>query len=607
MAPEHENTNPTEWWAVPGQSFDAGTETPPPFWVVPARSKKAASSENAPHKDTPRKDTPREDTSSWVKPPTAPAEPESGALPPQSTPPPAASAAEVSGELTDLLGDVTEKVAYAAELATAVTGTECLAHQSDETVLAVLMQAEALSRYVGAIQASVASIIDDRSPYEAGADGLSSRYGHRRGSYLIEAFARIPRSEAFRRVRVGNAIRSHLTITGENLPAAYPAVAGAIEAGQISVDTSSRIISGLDEARKNHHNSDPASEELWQDSVRAAEAHLVDSATDSAPDTVHVQIVQWREALDPDGAEPREEEIRSRRGFRMGKERNGVARCTWDTTGEDTALLRDMMAKSDASVAPKFYCADDALQLTQNGIVIADADETARLLNAGTLRIDDPNIIGLDPDAIAVVKRTKDLRTREQRHADAIADNLRAGLRAPSDGAGFTRSLASVTAVVAAADLQSGVGVGWLDGVEEPASIATIQQLICNGGVRTAVLGDAGEVLYLGHSRRLFSKAIRTAVGVRDGGCVVTDCPKTPAQCDVHHVIPWSEGGKTDVNNAALLCPEHHRQIHTSAFILSMVNGKPYLLAPRWLDPAQIRKGLGKARHTTRHSNRINV
>jgi hypothetical protein len=509
--------------------------------------------------------------------------------------------------LTELLDELTEKIAHASELATAVTGPESLAHQSDETVLAVLMQTEALSRYVGAVQASVASVIDDRSPYEAGADGLSSRYGHRRGTYLIEAFARIPRSETNRRVRVGNAIRSHLTITGENLPAAYPAIASAVGAGQISVDTSSRIISGLDEARKNHRPSDPASEEIWHDSVRAAEAHLVDAATDIAPDTVQVQIVQWREALDPDGAEPREDEIRSRRGFWIGKERNGVARCTWDTTGEDTALIRDMLAKSDASVAPKFYCADDALQLTENGIVIADPEETARLLNAGTLRIDDPNIVGLDPDAIGVVKHTKDLRTREQRHADAIADNLRAGFRAPSDGAGFTRSLASVTAVVTAADLQSGVGVGWLDGVEEPASIATIQQLICTGGIRTAVLGDHGEVLYLGHTRRLFSKAIRTAVGVRDGGCAIKDCPKMPAQCDVHHIVPWSEGGPTNITNAVLLCPEHHRQIHTSAFTLSMVNGTPYLLAPRWLDPAQVRKPLGKARHTTRQTTRMNI
>jgi hypothetical protein len=70
-------------------------------------------------------------------------------------------------------------------------------------------------------------------------------------------------------------------------------------------------------------------------------------------------------------------------------------------------------------------------------------------------------------------------------------------------------------------------------------------------------------------------------------------------------VIPWSKGGKTDINNAVLLCPEHHRQIHTSAFTMSMVNGKPYLLAPRWLDAAQVRKALGKARHTTRLSNRM--
>jgi hypothetical protein len=581
MTFEPGQNDPTDWWAEPGQSFNSEPETPPPSWVVPASASTASPTGvvSCTHEHAHTE-------------------------PPAPTPPHVAIAG-ASGELTELLTELTEKLAHATAFVTATTGTECLSGQSDETVLAVVMLAEKLSRYVGAIQASAASIVDDRSPYEVGADGLSSRYGHRRASYLLEEFARIPRAEANRRVRVGNAIRSHLTITGQNLPAAFPAVATAIENGRISLDTSSRIISGLEEARKNHREQGPEDELLWEDSFRAAETHLVEAAADIAPDLVQVQIVQWREALDPDGAEPREEEIRSRRGFRQGKERNGVVRNTWDTTGEDTALLRNLLAKSDAAAAPRFYCADDSLQLTQNGIVIADPEETAQLLNEGKLSIDDPNIIGIDPDTIAVVTDAKDLRTREQRHADAIADYLRAGLRAPSDGAGFTRSLATVTAVVNAEDLQSGVGVGWLDGVEEPASIATIEQLICNGGVRTAVLGDDGEILYLGHTRRLFSKAIRTAAGVRDGGCVFGGCQKPPAQTDVHHVIPWSKGGKTDINNAVLLCPEHHRQIHTSAFTMSMVNGKPYLLAPRWLDSAQVRKALGKARHTTRLSNRM--
>ncbi|PRY67666.1 HNH endonuclease [Glaciihabitans tibetensis] len=518
----------------------------------------------------------------------------------------------VSGDLVELLDQITRDLARAAELATATTGTECLAAQNDATVLSVLVRTEAVARLVGSVQISTAAVIDDRSPYTAGASGLSSRHGHRRAHHLIESVARISSSEATRRIRVATATRTHLTLTGDTLPAPYPAVSAALHSGHLSIDTSARIITGLDEARKHHNESDPDTEEHWQDSVRAAEAHLVDTATDTAPDTVAIHIRQWREALDPDGAEPREDDIRSRRGFRQGRERNGITRNTWDTTGEDTALLKALFAESDAAATPKFYCEDDALHLTHNGITIADPTETARLLNTGQLDITNPNIThphtdgDVDPETTAVVTKVTDLRTREQRHADTMSGYLRAGLRASADTLGGTRSLAEVTAVVTAADLQSGIGVGWLDGVEEPVSLATIEQLACTGGIRTAILGTHGELLYLGHKRRLFGKTIRKAVAIRDGSCAWGDCHKPPTHCDVHHVTPWSHGGKTNIDNAVLLCPEHHRQIHTSPFTIKMVNGKPFLLAPRYLDPTQAMKALGKARYTTRNTNRMN-
>jgi hypothetical protein len=608
-----EHSEPAEWWTVPGQSFQPmEPENPAPFWVMPAGSNKTPPDAAAPaYADAPDTadgasaapaDAPDVSASSLLY-PVAPA-PSTLALPTPGSP-------GVSGELADLLTRITDDLTRAAVLAAATTGTESLCAQTDETVLSVLIQAETASRQLGCVQTHAAAIVDDRSPYDAGPAGLSSRYGHRRAAYLIEDFARISRTDAYLRVRVGAAARSHLTLTGDTVPATYPTIGTALDTGNISVDSAGRIISGLDQARKNHTETDTDTEQGWEDNFRAAEGYLVDVATDTPPDILQPQIQHWRDALDPDGTEPREDEIRSRRGLRRISERNGIVRYLWDTTGEDSALMTALLAESDAAAAPKFYCPDDNLHLTQNGVIIADPAETARLLNTGTLSIDDPNITGINPDSIdpekvGVVTKVTDLRTREQRHSDTLAGYLRAGLRAPADGTGHTRSLATVTAVVSIEDLKNGVGVGWIDGISEPVSIATIEQLICNGGVRTAILGDHGEVLHLGHTRRLFSKAIRHGVTIRDGGCASTGCTKPAAQTDVHHVIPWSEGGKTNIDNAVLLCPEHHRQIHTSAFTMTMVNGKPFLTAPRWLDPAQTRKALGKARHRTRNSNRMN-
>jgi hypothetical protein len=81
----------------------------------------------------------------------------------------------------------------------------------------------------------------------------------------------------------------------------------------------------------------------------------------------------------------------------------------------------------------------------------------------------------------------------------------------------------------------------------------------------TAVLVDRrGSPLDVGRTQRLFTPKQRVAVTVRDGGCTYPTCAAPPASCDVHHLKAWSAGGRTDLDNAALLCGRHHRHVtHT--------------------------------------------
>jgi hypothetical protein len=50
--------------------------------------------------------------------------------------------------------------------------------------------------------------------------------------------------------------------------------------------------------------------------------------------------------------------------------------------------------------------------------------------------------------------------------------------------------------------------------------------------------------------------------------------------------VPWTSSsvlpGRTDLDNLALLCPFHHATIHTSAWQLVMINGKPHVRDPGW-------------------------
>ncbi|MCW2781476.1 MAG: endonuclease, partial [Marmoricola sp.] len=49
----------------------------------------------------------------------------------------------------------------------------------------------------------------------------------------------------------------------------------------------------------------------------------------------------------------------------------------------------------------------------------------------------------------------------------------------------------------------------------------------------------------------------------RDRGCRAETCQRPPAWCEAHHeTLPWSRGGKTNLNDGVLLCGHHHRLAH---------------------------------------------
>ncbi len=37
------------------------------------------------------------------------------------------------------------------------------------------------------------------------------------------------------------------------------------------------------------------------------------------------------------------------------------------------------------------------------------------------------------------------------------------------------------------------------------------------------------------------------------------------SHCEGHHMVPWEDGGRTDLENGKLLCSYHHHRIHDAA------------------------------------------
>lgn len=111
--------------------------------------------------------------------------------------------------------------------------------------------------------------------------------------------------------------------------------------------------------------------------------------------------------------------------------------------------------------------------------------------------------------------------------------------------------------------LDQSPGATWLT----PAGVARVA---CDAQLTALLLNTSGTVVDLGRTQRLFSPGQRRLLAARDCGCRFPGCDRPPAHTDAHHVIPWLDGGRTDVANAILLCRHHHRLVHEGGWTLHL-------------------------------------
>lgn len=416
-----------------------------------------------------------------------------------------------------------------------VAGTP-LASLPDDQLVAVARLVEDAGRLIDGLRVSAAAELDHRSRYELGAEGLAKRFGQVKTEHLLEQLTRASGKEIAARLRLGSRLRAQYALDGSPVPAEFPEVADALTAGRIGVEAAELICRTLTQAAGR----------CPPDPLAKAEFALVQNATEYPVDLVAVQARVWRDALDPDGVPPREEEIRAKRGFRIGREVDGIARFTGACGGIELAELRAILARyTNPRTLPAFLGAD-----ARGG---GDLD--------GELA---------------------DGRTRDQRNFDVLLGLLRAGATADDQRPGPGDS---VVITVKAEDLHGGIGTGWLDDVLEPVSIPTVRTEICTGGTRLLVEGPNGEPLWLGRSQRLFTPAQKIALAARDGGCIWWGCTAPPGWTEAHHALEHGRDGPTDVDNGCLLCRPHHLLLHQLGYEVKMVDGLPYLRAPADIDP----------------------
>jgi len=414
---------------------------------------------------------------------------------------------------------------------------------SDTDLVAIAKAEEQVGRFIDTSRVLSAGEIAERSRFELGADGLSMRLGERKPINFIEQLTLISQAEAARRIRVGLAIRPRQSMVGEALPPERPVVADAMIDGLLGMDAAVAILASLKQAAR---GSDATPENL-----DSAERALVTLGTTASADLVADTGRVWRDALDPDGIEPRYEDIRQRRMVTIGRERNGIKNYNIKADPETSAVLDAIFIDSmDPKALPRFLSDEDRAR----GLTLVEDDK-------GEL-----------------VETLADPRSIEQKRIDILKGVLTAGLRATREGSSNLRTVGSVTAVIQLKDLQSGTGFGILEGTDEAIPASAIQELACDTGFTQIVLGSKGQPLYHGLVLRYFTEAQRRSMVARDGDrCIATGCKTRAASCHAHHVIFYANAGPTDINNGVLLCPAHHHALHQGAFEIRMIDGMPWL------------------------------
>jgi hypothetical protein len=278
------------------------------------------------------------------------------------------------------------------------------------------------------------------------------------------------------------------------------------------------------------------------------------------------------------------------------------------TVGDTIDAIAPLTAHQTGIVLRRWAShADDMAQreAAEAGIEAAELVPDREMSSSRTL--DDELVVNgsFDAASAAVIEKaltaaTRDdlpgeRRTPKQRRADAFVEvchGYLAGLASPDGNRRTERLTVSADVLVlyrawlrevgvrTAADLEgflaSRPGLGELDrGLFREAfdglgGVATsidgspvtdaLVAAVASGGTMELLLTSGNRLLGLGRSTRTFSPAQRRAVLTRDGGC--RSCGADPSRCEIHHVVPWEEGGCTDVGNAVALCRRCHRMLH---------------------------------------------
>ncbi|QCC76530.1 HNH endonuclease signature motif containing protein [Nocardioides daphniae] len=286
------------------------------------------------------------------------------------------------------------------------------------------------------------------------------------------------------------------------------------------------------------------------DVIEAAEAKLVELAADHDPSDLAKLGRRILEVVDPDRFEDEE----ARRLADAEKHASERQRLRMRALGDGTTRITAVVPDATAARLGTYLHAFTNPRLA-DGAVRANATDQ-----------EDEKPAGFGARV-----------TQPRRMAEAFTQLLETldPTRLPIHGGDATHVMVTIPFEALKRDL----GVATIDNATPGDGFDTItaahaRRLACTARIIPAVLGTHGEVLDVGRASRLFTKAQRRALALRDGTCRAEGCDIPGTWSEAHHLVPWAHGGVTDLDNAALLCSRHHHRAHDTAYDLTtLANG----------------------------------
>ncbi|ABK02821.1 HNH endonuclease [Arthrobacter sp. FB24] len=369
--------------------------------------------------------------------------------------------------------------------------------------------------------------------------------GCRNTAEFLRMRLRIGAGEARRRLALAEAVLPRTGITGHPQEPERPELAAAVASGSVGSRPATIITLALDRVR--HHAPEDTTARMEHALTRTAAEHDTDFVTRIAR--------QWTEAIDQDGSEPSEEELRHRQGVFIRKPRRGLFHVEFFATPDQyEPLLTVMNTATNPRTQPEAAEGTD-------GTISGEGDLDRRTRPQQLL----DGLVGAAKTALATGNLPAAGGLRPQVMVTIDYRDLLDTLEQGTPGTPGTGSFAFTG----------------------PVTASTVRKIACDADIIPVLLGSQGRILDIGRTTRIFPPHIRKALTARDQGCAFPGCTIPAPWCEAHHTTYWSHGGTTSTENGTLLCSHHHHLIHKEQWHIQVKTGIPWFIPPPHIDPHQ--------------------